>query len=752
MRLFIVESPAKARTLKKLLNDFVVASTIGHIKDLPKNKLGVDINNDFKPSYVFLPGKQKIIQKIKELAKPAKEIYLALDPDREGEAIAWHVAEEIGKKIKKPIKRVLLHEITPSSVKMALKKPTTLDFNKYASQQTRRILDRLVGYKISPLLWEKVKVGLSAGRVQSVALRLVCERERAIQSFIPKEYWEILALLEGKDPPAFEAKLVQINGERTDLKNEVEVKEVLKSLQDKEFFVNSVITRERRHYPLPPFITSTLQQEAAKKLGFSAQKTITLAQQLYEGVELEPQAHIGLITYMRTDSVRVAEPAMVEARKFIKEKWGNSFLPRNFYLYKNKKKVQDAHEAIRPTSVYRDPKAISSYLNKEQMALYELIWKRFIASQMTPVVYDQTVIDIKTSKYLFRASGSVLKKLGFKKIYQETKETKDGEEKEVQLPPLEKGQRLKLKEFRPSQHFSKPSPMYTEASLIKELEEKDIGRPSTYATILTTIQQRKYVKKEKKHFHPTELGLLINDLLIINFPQIFNISFTAKMEEELDEIEEGAKTSITILKEFYYLLSQVLEQAQRQMADIKKDGVKTEVYCEQCGSAMSIRYGKNGAFLSCSRYPECKNKKEFKRGDNGKIIIISKKVDESCPVCGATLVAKYGRYGPFLACSNYPKCEYTKAIEKGKDVLSEEKKCPQCGAQLTIRQGKKGGNFLGCSRYPDCLHTAPLTLGIKCPKCSKGELVQRVSKNGKIFYGCTRYPECQFLTWKLPSP
>ncbi|HEC50069.1 MAG TPA: type I DNA topoisomerase [Candidatus Desulfofervidus auxilii] len=527
MKLLIVESPAKARTLKKLLKGFVVESTLGHIKDLPKNKLGVDIEHDFKPSYVILPRKQKTIQRLKKMAKLAEEIYLASDPDREGEAIAWHVAEEIDKNGEKPIKRVLFHEITPAAVKTALKQPFSLDTNKYLSQQTRRILDRLVGYKISPILWQKVKMGLSAGRVQSAALYLICERERAIQNFVPQEYWEIAALLEGEQCPCFEAKLAQIKGKKACLKNQAQVEAILKTLKEKSFLVKRVIHQKKHRYPFPPFITSTLQQEAAKKLGFSAQKTMVLAQQLYEGIDLGKEGRVGLITYMRTDSVRTADIAIEEARKFIKGQWGKDYLPARRYYYKNKRQAQDAHEAIRPTSVYRFPESVAPYLSPEQRALYELIWRRFVASQMAPAIYDQTTVEIEAGEYLFRTTGSILKKEGFKKIYDLK------EKEEVYIPDLEEGQLLNLKELIPSQHFTKPPARYTEASLIKELEDKGIGRPSTYATILSTIQERNYVEKEKGHFRPTELGLLVNDLLTTNFPEIINVSFTAQMEAEI---------------------------------------------------------------------------------------------------------------------------------------------------------------------------------------------------------------------------
>jgi len=698
MKLLIVESPAKARTLKKLLKNFVVEATIGHIKDLPKNKLGVEIENQFKPIYVILPGKQKIIKKLKTLAKKAEEIYLASDPDREGEAIAWHIAEEIDKKGERQIKRVLFHEITPIAVKEALKNPTSLNSNKYGSQQTRRILDRLVGYKISPLLWEKVKRGLSAGRVQSVALRLICEREKAIQNFVSEEYWEISVLLEAKNPPPFEAKLIKIKDQKCHLKTEDEAKKIIHDLKE-PFIVEKITSKEKKKYPPPPFITSTMQQEAAKKLGFSAQKTMFIAQQLYEGIDL-PEGRVGLITYMRTDSVRSAEIAIKEARKFIKEKWGDKAIPKNPYFYKNKREAQDAHEAIRPTSVYRTPESISNWLNSDQKALYELIWKRFIASQMAPAIYDQTIIEITCGDYLFKVTGSILKDYGFKYIYEET-EDKD---KSVILPLLEEGEKLKLKKILPSQHFTKPPARYTEASLIKELEEKGIGRPSTYATILTTIQERKYVVKDKGKFKPTELGFIVNELLIKNFPEIVDVSFTAKMEAELDEIEEGKKLPLETLTAFYEVFNQALKQAEIKMLDVKRKGIETEIRCEKCGAKMIIKIGKNGVFLACSRYPSCKNTKDFVRNENGEIVILTKETEEICPECGRPLIKKQGRYGVFLACSGYPECKYT----------------------------------------------ASVTLNIVCPQCGLGKLVKQISKKKKIFYRCSRYPQCQFILWNEP--
>ncbi len=788
MKLLIVESPAKARTLKRLLRnlfsdtsgqgkvDIAVEATLGHVKDLPKSKLGVNVEKDFKPTYVVLPGKKKVLQKLTSLAARASEIYLGPDPDREGEAIAWHVAEEIKKKDKqKNIKRVLFHEITPQAVREAITNPTELDLNKYTSQQTRRILDRLVGYQISPLLWEKVKRGLSAGRVQSVALRLICERERAISNFVPEEYWEIVARFisesaritaETQDKPTFEAKLIKISGKKAKITTEAQAQEILNALaiirNEKGFVVEKVVKKERRRHPLPPFITSTMQQEAAKKLGFSAKKTMMIAQQLYEGIDLgkqsdsEQEVRVGLITYMRTDSVRTADVALKEVREFINQTWGKEFLPKQPYLYKNKKSAQDAHEAIRPTSIYRTPEAVAPYLTPDQRALYALIWRRFVASQMAAAIYDQTTVDIRADRFLFRGTASILKFPGFQRVYSEDVTSPTEKEQDRILPPLEEGQRLECQEIIPSQHFTKPPPRYTEASLIKELEEKGIGRPSTYATILSTIQERKYVVKEGGKFKPTELGLLVNDLLVENFPDIVDVSFTAKMEENLDAIEEGKAHYLETLKSFYQIFSKALKQAQKQMLNVKAKGIETDIICEKCGAKMVIKYGKSGAFLACSQYPKCKNTKEFTRNEKGEIVILESEIPkEACPLCGSPLVLKHGRYGSFLACSNYPDCKFTKELKAGAvggqgASQTIEKKCPRCGAPLVIKRNKKGGRFLACSRYPECKYAAPLTLGFKCPKCEQGEIVEQVSKKGRVFYSCSRYPECKFAMWEQP--
>lgn len=694
-RLLIVESPTKARTLSKYLRGFEIEATLGHIKDLPKNTLGVDTDHNFKPIYIIIPGKEKVVKRLKKVAQKSKEIYLGPDPDREGEAIAWHVAEELNGK--KAIKRVLFHEITPKAIREAIQSPTELNENRFNSQQARRILDRLVGYKISPLLWEKVKRGLSAGRVQSVALRLVCERERAIQKFCPREYWEIIVKLGGQTPPAFEAKLIQSHGKKINIPTEEQAHKIVGALKGKPFLVSKVTFDRKKRYPPPAFTTSRLQQEAARSLKFTAQKTMLIAQQLYEGIPLGKQGHIGLITYMRTDSVRVARFAIDEARKFINAHFGRDYLPKTPHIYKNKKHVQDAHEAIRPTSVYRTPEAVAPYVNKSQYALYELIWKRFLGSQMSPAIYDQTTIDISAGKYLFQAKGSVLVWPGFKHLYKEREEL-------VSLPPLKETEVLKVKEIVPEQHFTKPPARYSEATLIRELEEKGIGRPSTYAVIISTILERNYAGREKGQFKPTELGFLVTDLLVENFPDIMDVSFTAHLEDELDEIEEGKVRWVETLRKFHKVFKANLKKAQENMATIKSSGLPTEVICGRCGHPMVIKWGRHGHFLACSNYPHCNNTKEFSRDEKGNIVIIDDEINEVCPECERPLVLRRGRYGPFLACSGYPECHFTRKIEEKVERQSGD--CPVCGKPLVVRKNKRGIRFIACSNYPNCRYTA----------------------------------------------
>ncbi len=709
--LVIVESPTKVRTLKRYLGgDYEIMASVGHVKDLPPKRLGVDKEKGFKPEYVVIRGKGQVLKKLKNAASKVQDVYLAPDPDREGEAIAWHIAEEL-KKAKagngRRYHRVLFHELTRRAILDALKTPTTLNKNRFESQQARRILDRLVGYELSPLLWEKVRQGLSAGRVQSVAVRLVCDREREIQQFVPEEYWSITAKLKAVEPPPFEAKVVKKSGKKLKIENEEQAREIVEALGDASFKVKDVKRVERKKNPPPPFITSTLQQAAARQLGFSAKKTMMLAQRLYEGIELGKEGPVGLITYMRTDSVRLSQEAIKQARGYIKDSFGKEYLPARPRQYRKGKLTQDAHEAIRPTSVKRTPEALAPYLEPDLLRLYSLIWKRFVACQMAAAKYDQTTVDIEAADYSLRAVGSVLKFEGFLKVYGKEAEM-EGEDRI--LPPLETGETLELMGLEPKQHFTQPPPRYSEASLIKALEEKGIGRPSTYAAILSTIQDKNYVRLEKKRFVPTELGFLVTDLLIAHFPEILDAAFTAEMEQGLDKVEEGAVSWVELLSRFYDTFSKRLDAAKENMESVKQKGVATDVKCDKCGSDMVIRYGRTGEFLACSAYPECKNTKNFKRGPDGSIQIVEEKesvTDFKCPKCGASMIKKRGRYGEFLACSGYPKCK----------------------------------------------STLPIPTGVKCPKkgCA-GEIVQKSSRRGKVFYGCSNYPECDYAVWDRPVP
>jgi DNA topoisomerase-1 len=579
--LVIVESPAKARTISNYLKDeYVIKASVGHIKDLPESRLGVDIDKGFSPEYQVIQGKVKILKEIKTAAQKAKEVYLATDPDREGEAIAWHIAEEV----RRPggnIHRVLFNEITARSVREAMLKPERLNQNKFEAQQARRILDRLVGYMVSPLLWDKVRRGLSAGRVQTVAVRLLCEREEEIRKFVPQEYWTLEASLEGKNPPPFKAYLLRIDSEKAEIRNETEAQSIKKDLASLPFSVKQVERKERRKNPPPPYITSQLQQEAWRKLRFTAKKTMSIAQRLYEGIELGQEGPVGLITYMRTDSVRIAPEALAGVRQFIQEKYGAEYLPEKPNYYKSRKTAQEAHEAIRPTSMKYEPAAVKPFLTKDQSALYELIWNRFVACQMNPAVYDQTTVDIGAGKYTFRAAGSVLLFPGFMALYIETlEENGEGEDKEGKLPELTEGEALKLLELLPEQHFTQPPPRYSEATLIKELEEKGIGRPSTYAAILDNIQEREYVAKEKGRLFPTDLGCLVTDLLVAHFQDIFDVQFTAQMEDELDKVEEGEMKWTRALEDFYDPFRKDLEKAKVEMEDIKWKGISTDLTCD----------------------------------------------------------------------------------------------------------------------------------------------------------------------------
>lgn len=723
--LVIVESPAKAKTLEKYLGrDFQVKASVGHIVDLPKSKLGVDIKKGFAPDFHVIPAKKKVIEELRRAAKGKENIYLASDPDREGEAIAWHIADQIGKDHKK-IHRVLINEITRKAVQEAIANPQELDRNKFDAQIARRVLDRLVGYQISPILWKKVRRGLSAGRVQSVAVRLVCEREKTIRAFVAQEYWSLTAMLEGRLPPSFEARLVQWQGNKVDnkkfrLEQEPVVREIMKSLEGASWIVGNVEKKERRRFPTPPFVTSKLQQEAARKLGFQPKRTMQIAQHLYEGADLGPDGSVGLITYMRTDSTRVSADALSAVRQFIQGQYGQKYLPEQPVVYRSKKGAQDAHEAIRPTSMEYTPERVRKYLRRDAFVLYSMIWARFVASQMVPALFDQTTFDIPVGESLFRATGQQLKFDGFIKVYTEGRDEKvdkdeaDEEEQdqdqEGTLPDLRAGDRLELRSLEPGQHFTQPQPRFTAATLIKELDEKGIGRPSTYASIISNVLDREYVAMdERKSLMPTELGFLITDLLVDSFPDILNAEFTAGMESVLDKIEEGKEDWAKAMERFYTSFSRDLKKAEAEMRDVKRQEVPTDIPCEKCGAMMVVKWGRNGEFLACPRYPECKSTKNFSRSANGDVQVVEAiEVDETCEQCGKPMQLRWGKYGRFLGCSGYPECKNIRSLEK------------------------------------------PVDLGIRCPQCKEGNLQEKKSRRGKLFFACDRYPECHFATWDRP--
>jgi len=690
-KLIIVESPAKAKTIQKYLGkDFIVKASMGHVIDLPEDEFGVDIEKGFKPKYTTIKGKAKVLKEIKEAAKKSSEVYLATDPDREGEAISWHIANALKRVKKDGIYRVRFNEITKRAVAEAVKRPDKIDENKVYAQQARRILDRIVGYTISPLLSRKFKKALSAGRVQSVALRLICDREEEIRNFVKREYWSVEALLE-KDKKDFKAKAVAVDGKKLgkfDIPNEEKAKELIERVEGKPFKVVKVEKKERRRKPPAPFITSTLQQEASKRFGFPAKLTMQIAQQLYEGIDIGSE-RVGLITYMRTDSTRVSDEAVKEVRRFIAEEFGKESLPARARSYEGKapKSAQDAHEAIRPTSVFRTPESVKRYLTPEQYKLYELIWRRFVASQMKDAVFNTVSAELEAGGVTFRATGSTLKEEGFLKVY-------PVEVEEKLLPELQEGEELKAKEVKGVQHFTEPPPRYTEGTLVKALEEEGVGRPSTYATIISNIIQRGYVEKEKQKLKPTELGEFINSLLKRLFPKIVDVKFTALVEEELDKIEEGRKDWRELLKEFYFgEFKELLEKAEEELKGLKGE-----------------------------------------------------EVGRSCPECGAPLLKVHGRYGAFIACSAYPGCKYKESL-KGEEKTG--RRCPKCGGELLIKRGRFG-RFIACSNYPECKHTEPITYG-KCPKCGEGDIVERRSKKGKVFYGCSRYPDCDYISNRPPK-
>ncbi len=749
--LVIVESPAKARTIGKYLGrDYQVKASVGHIMDLPKSKLGVDVDNGFAAQYQVIRGKAKVVEDLRRAAKGKQRIFLASDPDREGEAIAWHVAEKIGGKngLKDTkLYRILLNEITQQAVKDALNNPKELNRERYDAQIARRVLDRLVGYKISPILWQKVRRGLSAGRVQSVAVRIISEREQEIRAFEPVEYWSIRVNLEGQLPPQFEARLAKVGelrvdttatqvldanglpagaGEETEDTASVRIgsqeaaQAVLKRIEGAEWRVTGVTTRDRRRKPAPPFITSRLQQEASRKLRFAPSRTMGIAQRLYMGVKLGAEGEVGLITYMRTDSPRISPQMTAAARAYLTASYGARYVPERPNSYRSAKSAQEAHEAIRPTSLDYTPESVAPYLKPEELRLYTLIWNRFLASQMAPAEFAQTSVDITANDCMFRATGQVMRFDGFLRVYAEgTDDTinKADEDEEKQLPRLTEGEILTLLNVTPNQHFTQPPPRFTQATLIKELEEDGIGRPSTYASIMSTILNKEYVSEdEQRRLRPTDLGMLVTELLVESFPGILNAEFTAGMEQILDNIEEGNEHWQQAIARFYQPFSASLERAEKEMRDVKGAGTPTDLACNECANGkLVIKWGRNGEFLACTSYPDCTATRNFSRDEQGRIVpqdAAETQTDETCEECGRPMQVRFGRYGKFLGCSGYPECK-------------------------TI---KKPGR------------AAAVSLGIACPDCQQGELQQKQSRRGKTFYSCNRYPKCKFALWDKPVP
>jgi DNA topoisomerase-1 len=794
--LVIVESPAKAKTINKYLGrNYTVKASYGHVMDLPKKTIGILLpgaengkkkkkakgkgkaegkaaerkavkiaapspEEIFEPTYEIIPGKMKIIGELRKAAESAENVYLATDPDREGEAISAHLLEALARKKSDRAKfsRVMFNEITQKAIKAAFEHPAQVNGNLVDAQQARRVLDRLVGYKISPLLWDKVRRGLSAGRVQTVALRLIVEREREVRAFVPKEYWTIHALLAASEPPSFETKLIKYRDKDLEVPNEAEAQRILAELERAIWQVASVTQKEKRRFAPPPFTTSKLQQAGYNRLRFTAKRTMMLAQRLYEGVELGSEGAVALITYMRTDSVKVSNDALAQVREHIGASYGDKYLPEKPNFFKSKKDAQEAHEAVRPTDVARTPESVRPYLEDDMFKLYQMIWQRFVASQMVPAVFDQTTIDVAANDYTFRATGSVQKFDGYLAAYQAVKEEEEKEDAEDAesrtLPRVTEGEQLRMERIRPEQHFTEPPPRYTEATIVKELEEKGIGRPSTYATIISTIVEREYVNKDQGRFTPTLLGEKVSDLLVKAFADIFDVGFTARMEDELDEIEDGKLPWKTSVKEFWNRFEEDLDKAAGEMESYKA-GIPTGQKCEKCGQGELLeRISRHGFFLGCNRYPECDFTQDLSPEVGGEEVESEAKT-EYCDNCGKEMAIKRGRFGPFLACTGYPECKTTRRLVSGTrkarqpDVVLDEK-CPTCGEGQLLRRHGRFGEFIGCQNYPKCKYTRPITLGIKCPKCNEGEFVRRGTAKGRgrgrIFYGCSRYPDCDFTT------
>ncbi|HEX9983466.1 MAG TPA: type I DNA topoisomerase [Thermoanaerobaculia bacterium] len=755
--LVIVESPAKAKTINKFIgSDYVVKASVGHVRDLPKSELGVD-EDSFLPTYEVLEGKEKVVSELKAAAKKADMIYIASDPDREGEAIGWHVVSLLGGDPAK-YRRILFHEITKNAVRKAMENPGEIDMNKVNAQQARRVLDRLVGYKLSPLLWDKVRRGLSAGRVQSVALKMIVDREDAIKAFVPEEYWSFGAKLAARQPPQFIAKLAKIEGKKADVTNEADARKIEAALKAGTFTVTTVVRKERKQSAAPPFITSTLQRTAYNRFKYPVKRTMQIAQKLYEGKELGSHGHVGLITYMRTDSVRISDDAITDVRSYIATKYGNDILPEKPNVYRTKKaaQAQEAHEAIRPTSTEFDPEKIKDYLTKEEYNLYRMIWERFVASQMKPALFDVTDVDIQNGNLTMRASGEVQKFAGFLAVFQDAPgedEDEDEEKKnEKALPAMNEGDVLKLIDLETKQNFTQPPPRFTEATLVKALEENGIGRPSTYGSILTTIQTRDYTYKHEGKFLPTHLGALVIKLLKQSFGDIIDETYTARLENELDEVEEGKVVWTDLMKDFSGKFNHDLEVAGKEMTQVKGTGLETDEKCENCGSPMVIKFGRFGEFLACTNYPECKTTKEMAKGDAAEATSDDEQI--ICDKCGKPMQLKRSRFGQFFACTGYPDCKNTKDPKLMKQAANlptdPQPPCENCGKEMILKSGRYGP-FYSCSGYPDCKtirkiggrkSTPPKPTGVKCAKCNEGEMVERMSRRG-VFYSCSRYPKCE---------
>ncbi|MDM7926052.1 MAG: type I DNA topoisomerase [bacterium] len=693
--LVIVESDAKSKTIKKFLGEhFAVKASVGHIKNLPKNRLGVDLTNGFEPEFITIRGRGKILQELKKLAQNSDRVFIATDPDREGEAIAAHLAEEIEPSNSR-IQRVLFHEITEKAVREAIGNPLTIDADKVEAQKARRVMDRLVGYQVSPFLWKTIYRGLSAGRVQTVALRLLCEREEQISKFTPREYWTIEAEFRTRGQETFKAKLMKIAGEDADLPDEAGVRRHSEILRGLSFAVSDLKTRELERNPYPPYTTSTLQQDAVRRLSMTTKQIMAVAQQLYEGVDL-PEGRVGLISYMRTDSTRLSADAVEEARQAIAEGYGLEYVPARPRQFSNKKSAQDAHEAIRPTSLKRPPQKIAQYLTPQQKKLYELIWNRFLACQMAPAKFRQTILEVTGGDYLFRTIGTDVVFKGFMQIYEV--EEKEAGERNAVPPGVRKSDAVSLQDLDPEQHFTKPPARFNESSLVKELDSLGIGRPSTYALIISILLDRKYAERQARTLVPTQLGVTVNGILVRQFPDIFNVGFTAQMEEELDQIESGEKKRPDVLRDFYRPFNEAVTRAMDKKEEIRES--------------------------------------------------LQQEHDEKCPKCGKDLVVKWGRNGRFIACTGYPDCKFTKPLKE--DMVETKETCEKCGSPMVVKTGRFG-RFLACSRYPDCKSTKPLSTGVPCPAegCT-GTLVEKRSGRGKMFFGCSRYPDCKFATWNRP--